>query len=95
VKKSVTFGAKPYFINKVSNALSSIIILPDLVCITGNRSDPLQTEIEQLARETSSLEEWNNEAPQATVHMQTDPVFLSKGGEPFDIVHASIGKVDC
>jgi hypothetical protein len=63
--------------------------------VAADRRDPLYPEVKLLNREPSRLKEGHNEATQATVNVQPDVVLLGKFSELYDIILASIWKINC
>lgn len=89
-----TFGANPYCQICLNEVLRRSGESTHLVCIARDRSYTFNSEVEQFCREPCLLEEWYDEATEATINMEANVVFLGNRPKSNDVVHRTIWEVD-
>ena len=65
------------------------------MCVTADRSHALNSEIEWFYLEARLLEERHDEAAQTAINMQAYLVPLCEFAKCYNIILASIRKIDC
>lgn len=65
-----------------------------LMCIARDRSYTFNSEVEQLCRESSLLEERYDEATEAAIDMEANVVLVGNRPESSDVVHGTVWEVD-
>ena len=66
-----------------------------LVSVAAYASHALYPEVEGLDGEPGLFKEWHDEASEAAIDVQADPVLGSELSECDDVVLVSIREVDC